>query len=105
VNGTQEANSFLLTITMDKNNIKDWEIIDSDLTSYFLVTDAPVTFLQMATTPLQAHLPNGTQVALMHTCALNLPHLPSSAQKAHIIPGLALHFSSWLFNCARQDVK
>ena len=49
---------------------------------------APVTNKKVAKSPLQVMLPDGAAIQSSHTCDLDLPQLPDSARKAHVIPGL-----------------
>jgi hypothetical protein len=65
-------------------------ILDSGATSHFLTTNAPATKIVLAAVPIIACLPND-KVQSTHTCTLDLPDLPASAQAAHGIPVLASH--------------
>jgi hypothetical protein len=71
--------------------IRAWVILDSGATSHFLTTAAPMTNMRPTRKPIIARLPNGEHVHSPHTCTLNIPALPASAQHAHIIPSLASH--------------
>jgi hypothetical protein len=55
------------------------------------MTNAPATNILPTTMPIITCLPNGERVHSTHTCTLDLPLLPPSAQLAHMIPGLASH--------------
>ncbi len=68
-----------------------WSILDSGMTSHFLMTAALMTNMHPTNKPIIACLPNGERVHSTHTCTLDIPALPASAQHAHIIPGLASH--------------
>ena len=54
-------------------SIKDWAILDSGATSYFLDTTAPITNITPESKPLTVKLPNGACVSSNHTCTLTLP--------------------------------
>ncbi len=71
--------------------IQAWAILDSGATSHFLTTAAPMTNMRPTSKPIIARLPNGECVHSTHTCTLDIPALPASAQYTHIIPGLASH--------------
>jgi hypothetical protein len=71
--------------------IRAWAILDSGATSHFLMTAAPMTNIHPTSKLIIAQLPNGKRVHSTHTCTLDIPALPASAQHAHIIPGLASH--------------
>ncbi len=85
------ASVLLKLISTDAKTIKEWAILDSGATSHFLTTADPATNIIPAVIPLVACLSNSEQVSSTHTCMLNLPTLPTQAQMAHIIPGLATH--------------
>ncbi len=80
-----------MTIATSAITIKRWAILDSNVTSHFLTTDAPAANILPAVIPLVARLPNGDKVHSTRTCTLDLQDLPPGAQEAHIIPGLATH--------------
>ncbi len=44
---------------------------------------APMTNMRPTSKPIIARLPNGKRVHSMHTCTLNIPALPTSAQHTH----------------------
>ncbi len=69
--------------------IQAWAILDSGATSHFPMIAAPMTNICPTSKPIIPHLPNGKPGHSMHTCTLNIPALPTSAQHTHIIPGLA----------------
>jgi hypothetical protein len=71
--------------------IQAWAILDSGATSHFLTTAAPMTNMRPTSKPIIARLLNGKRVHSTHTCTLVIPALPTSAQHARIIPGLASH--------------
>jgi hypothetical protein len=83
------ASILLKTINVDAATIKQLAILGSRAMSHFLTTDAPATNIVLAAVPLIDRLPNRDKVQSTHTCTLNLPDLPASAQAAHVIPGLA----------------
>ena len=85
------AQALLNTIDFDKEDIKNWAILDSGATSHFLVADAPAHDVTKATTPITVQLPNGERINSTHTCNLPIPELPASARIAHVMPGLASH--------------
>ncbi len=71
--------------------IRTWAILDSGATRHSLVTAAPMTNMRPTSKPIIACLPNGEHVHSTQMCTLNIPALPTLAQHAHIIPGLASH--------------
>ena len=73
------ANALLATVDINMTNIKEWAILDSGATSYFLVLEAPATNVQPALKPLIVRLPDGAQVSSTATCTLALPKLPAAA--------------------------
>ena len=76
---------------MDINlkNIREWAILDSVVSSHFLVLGVPVTNKQVAVNPISVTLPDGDQVHSTHIGKLDMPQLPKSARVCHIIPDLA----------------
>jgi hypothetical protein len=59
--------------------IQAWAILDSGITSHFLMTAAPMTNMRPTCKPIIARLPNGEHVHSMHTCTLDTPALSTSA--------------------------
>jgi hypothetical protein len=59
--------------------------------STFLLANAKCSDKYPTTTPLEVRLPNGDTITSTHTATLNIPSLPQSARRAHILPGLAQH--------------
>lgn len=66
-------------------------IADSGATSNFCPTNATVTDIQQATTPLLVRIPDGKQLQSSHTCKLDIAGLPEEARIGHIIPGMRGH--------------
>ena len=62
----QAANSMLKTINSNLEDIKDWAILDSGVTSHFLVTDASATGISVATNPITVTIPDGTRLTSTH---------------------------------------
>ena len=85
------AQSLLQTIDFTLDDLKSCAILDSEATSHFLVTNAPVNDILPAANPLTVQIPNGERVTSTHTCNLDMPHLPEPARQGHIMPGLASH--------------
>lgn len=85
------AKALLHTVTVDPNDAHQWAILDSGASSHFIVTNAPVTNIQPASTPVHVLIPNGDSVHSTHTCELLYDDLPQAARIAHIIPHLANH--------------
>ena len=69
--------------------IKEWAILDSGVSSHFLVVGAPVTNKQVAVAPISVTLTDGDQLHSTHIGELDMPRLPKSARECHIIPDLA----------------
>ena len=61
-------------------SIKDWAILDSEATSHFLVTTAPITNITPASSPLNVKPLDGACVSSTHIFTLNLPQLPTRAR-------------------------
>ena len=85
------AQSLLKTVDFKLEDLKNWAILDSGATSHFLITNAPVIDIIPATTPMVVQIPNGERVTSIHTCNLDMPHLPKPARQGHIMPGLVSH--------------
>jgi hypothetical protein len=85
------STALLWTVNIDMDTIRAWAILDSGVTSHFLITAAPMTSMCPTSKPIISWLPNGERVHSTHTCTLNIPALPASVQHTHIILGLALH--------------
>ena len=85
------ANHLLETITLTRNNIHKWAILDSGATSNFLMTTAHVANKERIDDGITVSLPDGNKVKSTHECTLNIPGLPITARHGHIIPGLASH--------------
>jgi len=82
------AKSLLATVDINMNNIRNWAILDSEATSYFLVTQAPDEDIAPALRAMHVRLPNRNLVTTSHTCSLKIPNLPTKARLAHIVPGV-----------------
>jgi len=61
-------------------NIKEWAILDSDVTSHFLVIEAPTSEMIIATMPIKGTTPDDSQIQSTHTCQLAIPELPGVAR-------------------------
>ena len=85
------ANQLLDTITLTRENIHKWAILDSGATSNFLTTAAQVTNKETIYDDITVSLPDGNKVKSTHKCTVNIPGLPIEARRGHIIPGLASH--------------
>jgi hypothetical protein len=66
-------------------------LFDSGCTAHFLLANAKCSDKHSTTTPLEVRLPNGDTITSTHTATLNIPSLPQTARRAHILPGLAQH--------------
>ena len=82
-------NMHLSTMDINLKNIREWAILDSGVSSHFLVVGVPVTNKQVAVNPISVTLPDGDQVHSTHIGNLDMPQLPKSARVCHIIPDLA----------------
>ncbi len=85
------ANKLLNTINLNRENIREWAILNSGATSHFLIVNAPRDDVRPALIPLTVRQPDGAQVYSLHTCSLRVKNLPQKAHITHIIPGLASH--------------
>ena len=63
------------TITLDKDNIWKWAILDSGATSSFLMMDTHATNLNNNAEKINVTLPDGNNVQSTHQYLLNLPDL------------------------------
>jgi hypothetical protein len=66
-------------------------LLDSGCTAHFLLANAKCTNKIPSATPLAVRLPNGDTITSTHTATCNIPSLPHTAIKAHILPVLAQH--------------
>ena len=73
-------NMLLSTHDVNRENIKEWAILNSGASSHFLCLDAPVTNKQPATNPIMVMQPDGDAVVSTHTGDLDLPQLPQDAR-------------------------
>ena len=89
------TNHLLETITLTRNNIHKWAILDSGATSNFLMTTAHVANKERIDDGITVSLPDGNKVKSTHECTLNITGLPIAARRGHIIPGLASHSLMW----------
>lgn len=64
-------------------------IADTGSTAHFCTTDAPVTNIRVAVTPISIHTPGSTILTSTHEGELVLPNLPPAACHVHIVPSLA----------------
>ena len=64
---------------------KNWAILDSGATAIFVMQDAPIKNIQVATNPITVNMPQGAKERSTHTCELDLPQLPKKARTGHII--------------------
>ena len=85
----QAVNALPRIITLDKDSIGKWAILDPGATSNFLMTNARALARSPAEGPLQVTLPDGNQVSFTHKRTLDIPGLPTKARLWHVIPGLA----------------
>ena len=85
------ANQLLKTVKFNLEDIREWAILDSGVTSHFLVANAPANGVTLTTSPISMRQPDGTKVQLLYTCTLCVLQILEKAQLAHVIPGLALH--------------
>ena len=85
------ADIIFSTININQDNVHEWAILDSGVTSHFLLTTAPTTNKNPALSPLHVTMRDGDQVQSTHPCDLDIPLLPSNACNRHIVPGLASH--------------
>ena len=81
-------NMLLSTYDVNRENIKEWAILDSGASSHFLCLDAPVTNKQPATNPITVMQPDGDAMVSTHTGDLDLPQLPKAARRFHILPAI-----------------
>jgi len=88
---TPYLQNLLRTADFSHVDLKDWAIVDSGATSYFLVTEAPVVAIVLALNPLTVTIPNGFRVQSTHDCKLAAPELPEKERIGNIVPGLTSH--------------
>lgn len=81
----------LCTVSLTAQNRIRWAILDSGVSSHFLLSAAPVHDKKVATNPLHIKLLDGTTIESSHTANIALPQLPPMARVAHIVPSLASH--------------
>ncbi len=67
------ANTQLSRVNMKIKNLKSWAIFDSGATSHLLITDAPVTKLQLTEAPLNVRLPDSAYLSKVNTYLLAQP--------------------------------
>ncbi|GKZ00135.1 hypothetical protein MPSEU_000966800 [Mayamaea pseudoterrestris] len=83
---------FLLSsITAPPANPTFTLIADSGASAHFVTVSAPILNKIATTHPLAIQTPNGTLMHSTHEATLNIPGLPESATKAHIVPALSTH--------------
>ena len=86
-----EAAELLKTITLTKENINQWAILESGATSNFLMMDAHITIINSNKQQISVTLPDGNKVKSTQKCLLNIPNLPHNTQIGYIVSGLASH--------------
>lgn len=83
------ASSMLSTIDFNLEDIKQWAILDSGATSYFLCIDEAATGGKPTNNPITVTIPDGSKLTSTHTRELDLPHLPQATRTGHILPGMS----------------
>ena len=79
-------NMLLSTFDINRENIKEWAILDLGASSNFLFLDAPVTTKQIAINPITVLQPDGDTMVSTHMGDLDLSQLPQAAHRGHILP-------------------
>ena len=67
----------------------DMAVADAGATGHFVLPGTPVIDVLPTSNPISINLPDGSVIKSTHTCRINIPWLPESATRAHIVPGLA----------------
>ena len=67
----------------------DMAVADAGATGHFVLPGTPVIDVLPTSNPITINLPDGSVIRSTHTCRINIPWLPESATRAHIVPGLA----------------
>ena len=83
------ANDLLKTTNLNRENIREWMILDSGATSQFLVVDAPCDDVKPSTEPRTVQQPDSAKLCSSHTCSLCVTSLLQKTRLAHVIPEFA----------------
>ena len=67
----------------------EWAISDSGATGHFIVEGAPIVNRKIAQFPIAIKLLDGKIIKSTHTGNLDIPWLPTTMTKCHVVPGLA----------------
>ena len=67
----------------------DMAVADAGATGHFVLPGTPVIDVLPTSNPITINLPDGSVIRSTHTCRINIPWLPESATRVHIVPGLA----------------
>lgn len=84
-------NCYTNSLTPTPNNqtlTQRFRIGDTSTISYLFTTNAMVWYILSASKPLSVHLPDGSTLSSTHVCHSDIPGLPSSETKGHVIPGM-----------------
>ena len=82
---------FLKIFDVTRANINEWAVLDSGVTSHFLVVDVIASKVTPADNPTTGTIPDGTTLRSIHVHKLDLPTLPMTAIIRHVSAGLASH--------------
>ena len=81
-------------IKIKQTNMRRWAILDSGISSHFLMMNTPPLHKRKTANPIRVTVANGERVRSTHDGALDIPGLPPSARYAHVIPGIR-HSLQW----------
>ena len=96
----------LSTYDVNRENIKEWAILDLGASSNFLFLDAPVTTKQIAINPITVLQPDGDTIFLTPMGDLYLPQPPQAARRCQTLPAMKLSLISFVKLCkAGYEVK